>query len=115
MVFHGKLGDSKSPQVSRTFLSILAVLNNAEGWMVSTSSPTSKLTIPFNNPLVTIPKEPIAISIIVTFMFHSCFFLNCLARSCYISFFSFYLSFILLSTGKKKLHNFANSFFYWLL
>ena len=28
MVFHWGLGDSKSPQVSRIFLSILAVLNN---------------------------------------------------------------------------------------
>ena len=29
MVFHGILSDSKSPQVSRTLLSILADLNNA--------------------------------------------------------------------------------------
>ena len=36
MVFHWSLSDSKSPQVSRTLLSILAVLNNAVVWMVST-------------------------------------------------------------------------------
>ena len=29
MVFYWSLSDSKSPQLSRTFLSILAVLNNA--------------------------------------------------------------------------------------
>ena len=36
MVFHWSLGDSKSPWVSRTLLSILADLNNAVVWMVST-------------------------------------------------------------------------------
>ena len=39
--------------------------------MVSTRPPTSKSSSPFNNPLVTVPNVPIAISIIVTFMFHS--------------------------------------------
>ena len=32
MVFHWRLSDSKSPQVSRTLLSILAVFNNAVVW-----------------------------------------------------------------------------------
>ena len=32
MVFHWSLSDSKSPQVSRTLLNILAVLNNAVVW-----------------------------------------------------------------------------------
>ena len=73
MVFHWRLSDSKSPQVSRTLLSILAVFNNAVVWMVSTHSPTSKFSSPFNNPLVTVPKAPITIGIIVTFMFHSFF------------------------------------------
>ena len=67
-------GPSKSLQVSRTFLSILAVLNNAITWMVSTRSPNSKSSSPFNSPLVTEPNAPITIGIIVTFMFHSCFF-----------------------------------------
>ena len=35
IVFQWSLSDSKSPQVSRTFLSILAVLNNVVVWMVS--------------------------------------------------------------------------------
>ena len=36
MVFHWSVSDSKSPQVSRTLLSIRADLNNAVVWMVST-------------------------------------------------------------------------------
>ena len=48
MVFHWSLSDSKSPQVSRTLLSILAVLNNAVVWMVSTRPPTSKSSSPFS-------------------------------------------------------------------
>ena len=68
MVFHWRLIDSKSPQVSRTLLSILAVFNNAAVWMVSTRSPTSKSSRPFNNPLVTVPKASITIGIIVTFI-----------------------------------------------
>ena len=39
--------------------------------MVSTCPVISKYSSPFNNPLVTVPKVPITISIIVTFMFHS--------------------------------------------
>ena len=70
MVFHESLSDSKSPQVSRTLLSILAVLNNVVAWMVPTRPPTSKSSSSFNNPLVTVPKAPITIGIIVTFMFH---------------------------------------------
>ena len=56
MVFHWSQSDSKSPQVSRTLLSILAVLNNAVVWMVSTRPPTYKSSRLFNNPLVTIPN-----------------------------------------------------------
>ena len=69
-VFHRSLRDSKSPQVSGTLLSILAVLNNALVWIVSTHPPTSKSSSPFNSPLVTVPKAPITIGIIVT-MFYS--------------------------------------------
>ena len=72
MVFHSSLSDSKSPQVSRTLFSIVAVLNNAVVWMVSTRPPISKSSSPFSNPLVTVPK-PITIGIIVTCMFHSFF------------------------------------------
>ena len=74
MDFHWSVSDSKSPQISRTLLSILAVLNYIVVWMVYTRPPASKSSSPFNNPLVTVPKEPITIGIIVTFMFHSLFF-----------------------------------------
>ena len=100
MVFHWRLSGNKSPQVSRNLLSILTVFNNAVVWMVSTRSPTSKSSWPFNNPLVTVLKAPITIGIIVTFMFHS--FFNSLARSRYLSLFSHSFSFILWSAGTAK-------------
>ena len=100
MVFHWSLSDSKSLQVSRTRLRILAVLSNAVVWIVSTCPPTSKSSRPFNNPLVIVPNAPITIGTIVTFMFHS--FFNSLARSRYLSFFSLSFRFILWSTGTAK-------------
>ena len=90
--------ESEWPQVSRTLLSILAVLNNDVVWMVSTRLPTSKSSIPFSNPLVTVPNAPITIGIIVTCMFHS--FFNSLARSRYLSFFS-HSSFYYYYTGQQ--------------
>ena len=86
--------------VSRTLLSILAVLNNVVDWMVSTRPPTSKSSSSLSNPLVTVPNAPITIGIIVTCMFHS--FFNSLARSRHLSFFSHYFSFILWSTRTAK-------------
>ena len=68
MVFHWSLSDSKFSQVSRTCLSILAVLSNAVVWIVSTRPPTSKSSRPFNDLLVTVPNTPITIGTIVTFM-----------------------------------------------
>ena len=112
MVFHWSLSDSKSPQVSRTLLRILAVLNSVVVWTVSTRPPTSKPSSPFSNPLVTVPKAPIIIGIIVTCMFHS--FFNSLARSRYLSFFSHSFSFILCSAGKGRSIIFS-FFFCWLL
>ena len=100
MVFHWCLSDSKSPQVSRTRLSILAVLSNAVFWIVSTRPPTSKSSRPFYNPLVIVPKAQITIGTIVTFIFHS--FLNSLSRSRYLSFFSHSFRFILRSAGIAK-------------
>ena len=100
MVYHWSLSDSKSPQVSRTFLSILAVLNNAVVWMVYTRPPTYKSSSTFDNPLVTVPKAPITIGMIITFMFLS--FFNFLARSWYLSLFSHSFSFILWSTWTAK-------------
>ena len=100
MGFHWRLSDSKYPQVSRTLLSILVVFNNAVIWMVSTRLPTSKYSRPFSNPLVTVPKAPITIDIIVSFIFYSYF--NSLAMSRYLSLFSHSFSFILWSAGTAK-------------
>ena len=100
MAFHWSLSDSNSLQVSRTLLSILAVLNNVVVWMVSTRPSTSKSSSPFSNPVVTVPNAPITIGIIVTFMFQR--FFNSLARSRYLSFFSHSFSFILWSAGTAK-------------
>ena len=100
MVFHWSLSGSKSLQVSWTLLSILAVLNNVVVWIVSTRPLISKSSSPFNNPLVTVPKAQITIGIIVTFMFHS--FFNSLARSRYLSFFSFSFNFTQWSARTAK-------------
>ena len=70
MVSYWSLSDSKSPQVSRTLLNILADLNNVV-WMVSTRPLISKSSSPCINPLVTVPRAPITIGITVTFMFYS--------------------------------------------
>ena len=98
MVVYRSLSESKSPQVSKTLLSILAVLNNVVVWMVSTRPSSSKYPNPFYNPLVTVTKESITICIIV--MFHS--FFNSLANSRYLSFFSLSFSFIKWPAGTAK-------------
>ena len=89
MVFHRSLSDSKSPQLSRTRLRILAVLSNVVVWIVSTHPTTSKSSRPFKNPLVIVPNAPIAIGRIVILIFLT--FFNSVARSRYL--FSFALSF----------------------
>ena len=113
MVFHWSLSDSKSPQVSRTRLRILAVLSNAVIWIVSARPPTCKSSRPFNNHLLIVLKAPITIGTIVTFMFHS--FFNSLARSRYLSFVSLSLRFILWSAGTAKSTVLQILFFWWLL
>ena len=49
MVFHRTLSDSKSPQVFRTLLSILAVLKNTVVWMVSYRCTHSQLLQSFGD------------------------------------------------------------------
>ena len=109
MVFHWSLSDSKSPQVSRTLLSILAVLNNVVVWMVSTQLLISESSSPFNNPLVTVPKAPITIGIIVTFMFHS-FFQFPYKVKILILLFTFFQFYSVVSRD-SKVDNFASSLF----
>ena len=66
--------------------------------MVSTRPPPSKSFKPFNNPLVTVPKAPIKIRIIVTFMFHSFFYI--------------FQSYSVV-TRDSQVDNFADSFYYY--
>ena len=114
MFSHWSLSDTKSPQFSRTLLSVLAVFSNAVIWIVSTHPPTSKSSRPFNNPLLTVPKAPIAIGMIFTCMLHF-FFFNSLASSRYLSFFSHSFTFILWSAGTVKSTILQVLFFCWLL
>ena len=107
MFFHWSLSDSKSPQVSRTLLSILAVLCNVVVWMVSTRPPTSKSSSPSSNPLVTVPKASITIGIIVT-MFHNLFFQFSRKVEVLILQFIFFQFYSVVSRN-SKVDNFANS------
>ena len=100
MVFHWRLSDRKSPQAFMTLLSILAVLNNALVWMVSTRPSISKVFSPYSSLLVTVPSSSITSGITVTFMFDSCFFFFISqARSWYLSLFLLSLIFTLWSAG----------------
>ena len=104
MVFRWSLSDSKSPQVSRALLSILAVLNNVVVWMVSTRPLNSKSSSPFDNPSVTVPRAPIIIGITVTFMSHSFFFQ--FPRKIQVLFLLFI--FFQLYSLVSKVHNFVS-------
>ena len=105
MVFHWRLSDSKSPQVSRTRLSILAVLSNAVVWIVSYRPLTSKSSRPFNNPLVTVPNATITIGTIVTFMFHNFFKFSSKVRILLFTFLQIYS----VVRRDSKVNNFADS------
>ena len=92
---------------------ILAVLNNAVVWMDSTRPANSKSASLFNNPFVTVPKVPIKVGIIVTFMSHS--FFHSLARSKYLSFFHI-LSVLFCGQPVQQSRQFCKlSFFCWFL
>ena len=100
MVSHWNLKDSKYPQVYRTLLSILADINNAVVWVVSTRPLISKFSSPCTNPLGTVPSTPITTGITIIFMFHK--FFSSLARSAYLSLFSLSFSFTLWSGKTAK-------------
>ena len=113
MAFPRSLSDCKSPQVSRTLLSILAVLSSAVIWIVSTRPLTSKPFRPFNNPFVIEPKALITIGKIVTFMFHS--FFNSLATIEELILLFTFFQFYSVVTWDSKDYNFANSLFLLLI
>ena len=113
MVCQWSLYDSKSPQVSRTLLSFLAVVNNVVVWMFYTRPLISKFTSPFNNPWETVQKAPITNGIIVTFMFLSSFF-PLKKVEVLIQLFIFFQFYSMISWD-SKVHNFANSLFLLLI
>ena len=77
-VFHWSFSDSTSPQVSRTLLSILADLNNAVSYMISTRLVISKSSSPYGNPLVTVPCASITIGInVIFFNFYYYYYYYC--------------------------------------
>ena len=68
MASRWSLRDNKSPQISRTLLSILVDLNIVG--MVSIFLLISKMSSPLSNRLVIIPSAPFTIGITVAFWFH---------------------------------------------
>ena len=71
MVSHWSLSVNKFPQVSRTFPSILANLDNTGVWTVSTHPLISMSLAPLQIPLGIVPSAQITIAITVTFIFQS--------------------------------------------
>ena len=115
MFFHWSLTDSKSSQVFRTLLSILADLSNAIVWMGSTSL-ISKFSSPLTNPLGVVPSVPITTGITVTNMFRCLFvcFFSSLTRSRYLSLFSLSFDFTLRSSRTdSKVDYIASSLFFY--
>ena len=78
--------------------------------MVSARPPTSKSSSPFSNPLFTVPKAPITIGIIVTFMFHSFFQIPSKIEVLILLFTFFQFYFVVCRDS--RVHNFANSLFF---
>ena len=96
MVFHWKLSDSKSPQVSWT-LSTLDDLNSAMVWMVLI---LPLISSSFSRLLGIVPRAPTTIGINVMLMFYDCFF--SLANSKCFSIFSLTFIFTLWFSGMAK-------------
>ena len=106
MVFHWSLNDSKSYQVSRTFLSIQADISNA---LFSTSSLISNSSSPFTNSLEIAPSAQITSDITGSFMVR--IFFSYFARSKYLSLFWLFLKFHSVVCWDSKVHYSASSLF----
>ena len=101
MVFHGS--DSQSFQVSRTFLSILADLNNPVVCMVFICPLIFKSSTSFTNPLGVVPSPLLTTGITVTVMFHS--FLFSSKVYVLISLFAFFI--LLCGVQGRQSHQFG--------
>ena len=111
MFVHWSLGDSKSPQVSRTLLTILAVLSNAVICIISARPHTSKSSRPCDNPLVIVPKAPITIGTIVTVHVPQLFQFSNKVEAL-ILLFTFFQSYSVISWD-SKVDKFANSLIFY--
>ena len=110
MVFYRSLSNSKSPQVSRTLLGILADINNTVVWRIPPRPLISKISSSCNNPLVTVPRAPVTIVIIVTFIFHS--FFQFPSKLQVLIFLFAFLWFYSVVSQDTKVHNSASSLFF---
>ena len=93
MVSHWSLSDSKSTQIFRTLLSVLAGLMNTVIWMVSNRHLISKFSSLCTNPLLTVLRAQFTVGITLTFMFHRFFFqFSCkvLISILHVAFFQFH-------------------------
>ena len=97
MVFHRSLNDSKLPQVTWTFLSIQADVNNVVALMVSILTLISNTSNLLTKHSLTFHSVPITIDITACIIF----FIS-LGKFKYLFLFSFYLTFILWSAGIVK-------------
>ena len=109
MVFHRSLRDNKSPQVSRTLLSVLADLSNAVVWMVSTRPVIFKFFSLL--PIFWWLYREHQLQLVWPSLSNSTVFLNSIVRSRYLSFFSLFFQFYLVVSRDIKVHNSSFSFF----
>ena len=100
--------DSISYQVSRTLLSILADLNNAEVWIITIRPPISNFSSSLSNPCQVHQSQ-----LVPTSPSCSTSFFSSLARSKYLPLFSFSLIFTPWSARSAKL-TIQVLFFSWL-
>ena len=112
MVFHLSLNDSKSSQVSRTLLRILADLNNALVWIVSARLPISNCSRPCTKPPGSVPIAPITTGITVTLMIHSFFLVLWQGLSTCLSFRLLWFLFCGLSGRQSSLFDCFFFFFF---
>ena len=112
MVFNWSLSDSKSLQVSRTLLNILADLNNAVIWMVSPRPFIFKSVSSLTKPFMAVPSVPISIGITVTFMLPS-FFQYSSKVLVLISLFAFFQFYLVFSRSVKVNYSAEPGFFFW--
>ena len=113
MVYHWSLNNCRSPQVSRTLLSILTDLKNAvDVWMVSILSIIFIYLSIFSNTLETVPSAPSTNGITGTLMYPSFFQLFCKVQVFLYLFFFLLFSFCDPLEQKNSL---KENFFFCLL